>query len=138
MNLRSTSWSMIQRSLILDSHVALWAIQDRGQLRTETLQAIDDSGNRIFVSAASIWELAIKRVSGKLQCPENFAELVERAGYIELPITFRHAELAAGLPLFHRDPFDRMLVAQAQAEGLTLVTDDALIARYAVPIMPAR
>ena len=129
---------LIPRSLILDSHVAIWAIQDRGQLRAATLRLIDDPTINVFVSAASIWEIGIKRVSGKLQVADNFVELVRRAGYTDLPVTFHHAEMAASLPLHHRDPFDRMLIAQAQAEGLTLVTDDSQIARYQVPVMPAR
>lgn len=130
--------TLIPRSLILDSHVAIWAIQDRGQLGTATLRLIDDPTINVFVSAASIWEIAIKRASGKLQVADNFVELVRRAAYTELPVTYRYAEMAANLPLHHRDPFDRMLVAQAQAEGLTLVTDDAMIARYNVSILPAR
>ena len=129
---------LIPRSLILDSHVAIWAIQDRGQLRAAALRLIDDPTINVFVSAASIWEIGIKRVSGKLQVADNFVELVRRAGYTDLPVTFHHAEMAASLPLHHRDPFDRMLIAQAQAEGLTLVTDDSQIARYQVPVMPAR
>ena len=129
---------LIPRSLILDSHVAIWAIQDRGQLRTYTLSLIDDPTINVFVSAASIWEIAIKRLSGKLDVADNFVELVRRAGYTDLPVTFRHAEIAASLPLIHRDPFDRMLIAQAQAEGLTLVTDDSQITRYQVSTMPAR
>ena len=99
---------------------------------------IDDPTINVFVSAASIWEIGIKRVSGKLQVADNFVELVRRAGYTDLPVTFHHAEMAASLSLHHRDPFDRMLIAQAQAEGLTLVTDDSQIARYQVPVMPAR
>ena len=102
------------------------------------MRTIDDPTISVFVSAASIWEIAIKRVSGKLQAPDNFVALVERASYIELPVTFGHAEIAASLPLHHRDTFDRMLIAQTQAEGLTLVTDDSQIARYQVPLMPAR
>ena len=122
----------------MDSHVAIWAIQDRGQLRTATLRLIDDPTINVFVSAASIWEISIKSASGKLQVADNFVELVRRAAYTELPVTYRYAEMAANLPLHHRDPFDRMLVAQAQAEGLTLVTDDSMIARYNVSILPAR
>ena len=102
------------------------------------MRLIDDPTINVFVSAASIWEIGIKRVSGKLQVADNFVELVRRAGYTDLPVTFRHAEIAASLPLHHRDPFDRMLIAQAQVEGLTLVTDDSEIARYQVPILPAR
>lgn len=122
----------------MDSHVAIWAIQDRGQLRTATLRLIDDPTINVFVSAASIWEISIKSASGKLQVADNFVELVRGAAYTELPVTYRHAEMAANLPLHHRDPFDRMLVAQAQAEGLTLVTDDSMIAPYNVSILSAR
>ena len=129
---------MPNQSLLLDSHVAIWSIQDRSHLRAEVIEAIDDSSNRILVSAASIWEIAIKRAAGKLHVPINFIELVERAGYAELAVNFRYAEVAANLPLFHRDPFDRMLIAQAQVEGLTLVTDDSMITRYNVSTLDAR
>ena len=129
---------MTSQSFLLDSHVAIWSIQDRGQLRADVIEAIDDPSNHILVSAASIWEIAIKRASGKLNAPLNFIELVERAGYSELAVTFRHAEVAANLPLHHRDPFDRMLIAQAHVEGLTLVTDDSMIRRYNVSLLPAR
>ena len=107
-------------------------------MRAETYQAIHDPDNEVFVSVVAVWELAIKRVSGKLQAPDDLEASVIGQGYTNLPITFRHAELAASLPLHHRDPFDRMLIAQAQAEGLTLVTDDSLITLYDVPTMSAR
>ena len=94
--------------------------------------------NHVFVSAASVWEIEIKRATGRLDAPDNIIEFIENSGFVELPITFRHGDLAARLPMHHRDIFDRMLVAQAQAEGLTLVTDDAIIARYDVPTMAAR
>ena len=102
------------------------------------MRLIDDPTINVFVSAASIWEIGIKRLSGKLEVADNFVELVREAGYTDLPVSFRHAEIAAALPLLHRDPFDRMLIAQAQAEGLTLVTDDSQIARYQVSVLPAR
>ena len=130
--------TLIPRALILDSHVAIWAIQDQSQLGNACLRLIDDPTITVFLSAASYWEILIKKASGKLDVVDNFADLIERAGYIELPVTFRHAEIAARLPLHHRDPFDRMLVAQAQAEGLGLVTDDAMISRYQVSVLPAR
>ena len=107
-------------------------------MRAETYQAIHGPDNEVFVSVVAVWELAIKRVSGKLEAPDNLEASVVGQGYANLPITFRHAELAASLPLYHRDPFDRMLIAQAQAEGLTLVTDDSQISRYDVPMMAAR
>ena len=106
-------------------------------MRVETRDAISDP-SIVWISAVSVWELAIKREAGKLEAPDDLEEAVKSYGYAELPVTFRHAELAASLPLHHRDPFDRMLVAQAQAEGLTLVTNDSLITLYDVPTMSAR
>ena len=126
-----------QPLFLLDSHVLIWVTERGRQLRTETRNAISDP-TRVRISAASIWELEIKRASGKLQTLGNVIEFVRTVGFTELPVTFRHAEIAAALPLLHRDPFDRMLIAQAQAEGLTLVTDDPQIARYDVPTLPAR
>ena len=90
------------------------------------------------MSAASVWEIEIKRANGRLQAPDNLIEFIDNSGFIELQVSFRHGYMAARLPMHHRDIFDRMLIAQAQAEGLTLVTDDSQIARYAVPIMSAR
>ena len=124
--------------LLLDSHSLLWSLQGTQRLKAETHQAILDPDNEVFVSVVAVWELAIKRASGKLQAPENLEASVTGQGYANLPVTFQHAEIAANLPLHHRDPFDRMLIAQAQAEGLTLVTDDSQIPLYQIPIMPAR
>ena len=124
--------------LLLDSHTLLWWWEDdRPRLGPQTQALIADAANEVFVSAATIWELAIKRATGKLQTPADLEAAVRLSGFIELPITFQHAERAGGLPLLHRDPFDRMLVAQAQAESLTLITGDASIARYAVPTLNA-
>jgi PIN domain nuclease of toxin-antitoxin system len=96
-----------------------------------------DPLNDVFVSAASVWEIAIKRSLGRLEAPDNLGEEVRKAGFIELPVTIRHGELAARLPPHHGDPFDRMLVAQAQAEGLVLVTRDRVLGQYAVPTLTA-
>jgi PIN domain nuclease of toxin-antitoxin system len=87
------------------------------------------------VSAASAWEAAIKVSLGRLEIPDTIETGVLASGFEKLLITFPHAERAAGLPLHHRDPFDRMLVAQAQAEGLTLVTHDRLLEPYDVEIL---
>ena len=124
--------------LLLDSHSLLWTLEGGQRLRTETNTIINDPLTEVYVSVVSVWELAIKRASGKLQSPENLVAHISEAGFTELLIDFRYAEIAASLPLHHRDPFDRMLVAQAQAERLTLVTDDSHITRYDVSIMPAR
>lgn len=88
-----------------------------------------------YVSAASIWEIAIKRASGKLEVPDDLMDKVAAARFAELRITFKHALLAGTLPPHHTDPFDRMIVAQAQSEGLTVITRDERIAAYDVPLL---
>ena len=123
--------------LILDTHVLVWVYEDDPRLGAAAREVITNPGNQVFVSAASIWEIAIKQATGKLGGPDNLGAYVERFGFTGLPITLRHAERAGRLPLLHRDPFDRMLVAQAQTENLTLITGDASIARYAVPTLSA-
>ena len=126
------------RRLLLDTHVLLWAFEDHADLDSDVREAIADPGNEVFVSAVSVWEIAIKRSLGKVRFAGDVARTVEQAGFLELPVTFFHAEQAGGLPSHHRDPFDRMLVAQAQAEGLVLVTNDADIPRYGVRTLAAR
>ena len=125
------------KRLLLDTQVLLWWRTDDPTLKRAAYQAITDPTNDIFVSAVSIWEIAIKRALGKLRAPDHLAATVEAEGFGELPVTFVHAEQAGSLPKHHTDPFDRMLVAQAQIEGLTLVTADANILRYPVRTMTA-
>ncbi len=126
------------KRLLVDSHVLLWALESESNLSEDVRRALVDPANDVFVSAVCIWEVAIKRALGKLRAPEYLAASVEAAGFSELPVTFVHAEQAGSLPEFHGDPYDRMLVAQAQIEGLTLVTADANILRYPVRTMAAR
>ncbi|MCY3784042.1 MAG: type II toxin-antitoxin system VapC family toxin [Chloroflexi bacterium] len=126
------------RRLLMDTHVLLWALGAEQMLGNDVRQALTDPRNDVFVSAASVWEVAIKSALGKLRAPEHLAAAVEAAGFTELPVTFIHAEQAGSLPTIHGDPFDRMLVAQAQIEGLTLVTADANMLRYPVRTMAAR
>ena len=131
---------MVQR-LLLDTHAPLWVAEGGGRLQTDTFNAINDLGNEIYVSAVSIWEIAIKLTSGRLPPVPDLdivLEATERYGFAELHVSFQHAELAGNLPLHHRNPFDRMLIAQAQTEGQTLVTDDSQINLYDVPTMSAR
>lgn len=123
--------------LLLDSHVLVWSFADRRKLRADTLAAIEDVANDIYVSSVSPWELEIKRADGKLDAPGDLLKHIAEARFIELPVSFEHGVAAARLPRHHKDPFDRMLVAQARLEGLTLVTDDAQLARYDVPILRA-
>ena len=112
-------------------------LADDPKLAPSARSAIADPANDVFVSAVSIWEIAIKRAQGKLKAPGGIAALVEESGFRELVVTSFHAEQAGGLPMHHRDPFDRMLVAQAQAEGLVIVTSDRHIPLYGVRTVSA-
>ena len=123
--------------LLLDTHAVLWAMEDNPRLDSNARRAIVDPRNEVFVSAASAWEIAIKRALGRVRAPDNLGDEVVAAGFSELAVTIFHGELAARLPLYHRDPFDRMLVAQAQAEGLVIVTADPRIMEYTVRTMSA-
>ena len=128
----------VGQRLLLDTHALIWwQAQDLPVLSTQAYDAIADPGNAVFVSAASIWEIAIKRALNKLEAPGNLVEAIEANGFRELQMTAFHAEQAGNLPLYHTDPFDRMLVAQAQAEGLILVTRDANIPRYGIRTLTA-
>ena len=123
--------------LLLDTHALLWWLSDWDEIAETTRDAIADPENEVFVSAVSGWEIAIKKARGRLVAPDNLSAVVEKKHFEHLPLSFEHTERAAVLPPHHRDPFDRMLVAQAQAEGLVLVTRDARIPLYDVPTMPA-
>ncbi len=127
--------------LLADTHVVLWALLRPAQLDRRAARALRSAANDVLVSAASMWEIAIKAELGKLRLPGSPADwlpgALERTGFDTLPIGGAHALAAGGLPPHHRDPFDRMLVAQALAEGLTIVTRDARFERYGVAIIPA-
>jgi PIN domain nuclease of toxin-antitoxin system len=99
------------------------------------LNVIADKSNEVFVSAATVWELGIKQSKGKLKLGRSVFEQMTVYGFVELPISFRHAEKAAGLQMMHGDPFDRMLVAQAIVEGMTLVTADRVLAEYPAAVL---
>jgi PIN domain nuclease of toxin-antitoxin system len=123
--------------LLLDTSALIWALIDDPSLTREARSAIGEGGNEVAVSAASVWEISIKQRAGKLRPPVDdvAGDLARR--FTMLPITTEHAWAAGQLPPHHRDPFDRTLVAQAQLEGLTIVTRDPKIARYQVAILPA-
>ena len=122
---------------MLDSHVLVWALSDVAKLRMRTRDLIADRSNYVAVSAVSIWELRIKAAGGKLSIPDTLEEATRRSGFAELPITFDHAKRAAALPAVHGDPFDRMLVAQAQIEKLEIVTRDRRVGEYDVRVVVA-
>lgn len=125
------------RRLLLDTHALVWWASDHKRLATRAHAAIANPRNRVFVSAISAWEIGVKMAKGHIEAPDNLAAVVEEKGFEHLPLTFHHAELAAQLPMHHRDPFDRFLIAQAQIEGLTIVTRDARIPLYGVRTMQA-
>lgn len=118
---------------LLDTHALLWWLFDDPRLGTAARSVVADPANVVFVSAVSVWEVAIKRAAGKLRAPDDLAVQVDAAGFERLPIGFDHAERVGALPHHHRDPFDRLLVAQAQVEGATLVTGDRALTAYDVP-----
>ncbi len=127
--------------LLIDTHVFLWFTSNPQALVEDTFFAIEDPENDVFVSAAAAWEISIKHAKGKLSLPLEPAVYVrtriKELGFTPLAITLEHALAAASLPSIHADPFDRIMVAQAQAESLTLVTRDAQLLRYPVKAMPA-
>ncbi len=123
--------------LLLDTHTFLWWLSDWEQISESARAAIADPNNEVLVSAVTGWEIGIKKARGRLVAPDNLAAVVEEKRFEHLSLTFAHAERAAALPPHHRDPFDRMLIAKAQAEGLVLVTRDSRIADYEVATMGA-
>ena len=123
------------RRLLLDTHVALWALGDVDRLSAQSRSMIEDPANEVFVSAVSVWEVEIKRAIGKLEAPGDFAAECRRRCFDELAVSFEHAETAGRLPLHHSDPFDRMLIAQAIADDLELVSRDVAFGDYEVVVI---
>ena len=118
------------KRLLLDTHALLWWLSGDLKLGKIAKAEISNPKNEVYVSAASIWEIAIKKGIGKLTAPADFDAIVDNEGFLKLPISLYHGEQAGTLPQHHKDPFDRMLVAQAQAEGLTLISSDKWIDLY--------
>ena len=117
--------------------MVLWWTDDPKLVREHARAAIEDAGNEVLVSAASVWEAAVKVAAGRLRMPIGLDEAATAAGFAELPVGWRSARRAAALPPLHADPFDRMLVAQALDEGLVLVTRDRAVLQYPVPTLAA-
>jgi PIN domain nuclease of toxin-antitoxin system len=117
--------------LLLDSHAYLWWLMGAPELSPAAREAMADPGNTVLVSAATIWEMEIKRALGRLDVGDaDLVAEIEANGFGELPVRARHATAAATLPRHHDDPFDRMLIAQSTAEGLTCVTRDRVFEEY--------
>ena len=119
--------------LLIDTHLLLWWLDDSPQLSREARGLIADPVNTIFVSAASIWEISIKQALGKLDLPESFDQVLLATGFETLSVQASHSRATGKLPPLHRDPFDRMLLAQASLERLILLTADEQIAKYGSP-----
>lgn len=122
--------------LLVDSHVALWWLEGQSSLGPTCLRLIKKA-DQVFFSAVTPWELGIKKALGKVSFPDGLANRLEAQGFESLSISARHAEKAAILPFRHRDPFDRMLVAQAQLESLALITADNALDDYDVDLITA-
>lgn len=120
---------------LLDTHVLLWWAKRRERLSEPAREAIEDPANSVYVSSVSGVEIGIKSALGRLKVSSDFLDRVLGEGMQRLPLTFEHGLALAGLPALHRDPFDRLLVAQAMAEGLVLVTRDEEVARYPVAVL---
>lgn len=123
--------------LLLDTHVLLWALESPGTLKAQARAAIENPRNPVLVSAVSSWEIGVKTAIGKLRTPFDLTEQLRVKRFRQLHVTIEHGLRVGELPLHHRDPFDRLLVAQAQLEGLTIVTRDPRIARYDVATLAA-
>lgn len=121
--------------LLADTHVLLWWLADDDRLTDRHRTAISDGANSVAFSSVSIAEIAIKASLGKLTAPAAVTDALRDDGLVELPFTAAHAELLRTLPWHHRDPFDRMLIAQAMAEGLTLASVDHHVRAYAVAVL---
>lgn len=123
--------------LLLDTHVLLWTLSNPSRLDSTLRGVIEDPTNLVFVSAASAWEIEVKRALGKLEAPDDLGEQLERLRFTELPVRIRHLRMLRVLPPLHRDPFDRVLIAQAQADDLTLATHDERVLAYPVRTLRA-
>ncbi len=121
--------------ILLDTHALLWALEDSPRLSETARRLIEDTNNVVLASAASGWEIAIKKALGRLEAPDDLEAAIEGAGFIKRVITFADAQQLGSLPGHHKDPFDRMLVAQAMVEGAPLVSCDPVIRQYQVQII---
>ena len=124
-------------NLLLDTQVLIWSLAVDRRLKSTTRRVIEDGSNRVWVSAASAWEIEIKTVLGKLRVPDDLLTQMSAVKFEELPVRIAHALYLRRLPALHRDPFDRILIAQALCEGLTLVTTDPILHKYPVRIIRA-
>lgn len=124
--------------LLLDTHVVLWWLSDDPRLGGQTRSLIAEASNDVLVSTVVGFEIAVKRTLGKLRAPDDLEDQVEHNGFTELPVSMAHGLEAGSLPLHHRDPFDRLLIAQTRVDGLKLVTADQACRQYDVTCVQAQ
>ena len=120
---------------LIDTHIFVWFVTEPEKLGDEMHDSLRDFTNEVFVSAATFWEIAMNRNRGRMKFPGDVAQEMRAAQFVELPVTGAHYEAAVALPDIHKDPFDRLLIAQALCEGLVLVTHDRALGAYNVPIL---
>lgn len=120
--------------LLADTHAALWLLGEDKRLSARADELLTDATNQVLLSAAAVWEVAIKRSLGKLDAPDGFAAQLLDGGAIPLPVSIEHAQAVRSLPWHHRDPFDRLLVAQAGLEDAILVSNDVRLSLYGVRV----
>jgi PIN domain nuclease of toxin-antitoxin system len=125
------------RKVLLDTCGFLWWLADDPKLGQQSRAIISNPMNLVFVSAAVPWEIGIKKQLGKLVAPDNIESIIEDSGFKKLAITCFHAEQSSTLPLHHRDTFDRVMIAQSQAEGLEVITDDRHFEQYGIRVIDA-
>jgi PIN domain nuclease of toxin-antitoxin system len=123
--------------LLLDTNALLWTLTEPRRLAARATDALEDEDSEVFVSIVSPWEMAIAKSRGKMNPPDDLAMQLERRRFTLLPILLRHTQAIASMHHHHRDPFDRMLIAQAQIDGLTIVTSDRQLREYPVSLLPA-
>ncbi|MBC6432860.1 type II toxin-antitoxin system VapC family toxin [Nostoc sp. HG1] len=123
--------------LLLDTCALIWSLEDNPCLLPEAHQQISDSSNKVFVSAVSVWEIEIKRKKRQLKTPENLIQAIIDTKFSFLSITEYHAVKAASLPEYHKDPFDRLLIAQAMLEKMVIITSDTIFGKYGVAVISA-
>jgi PIN domain nuclease of toxin-antitoxin system len=119
-------------NFLIDTHILLWWLADHPSLSSKARKLISNENNLIFVSMASIWEMIIKKAIGKLKTPDNIDNVLKENDFKELPIKLEHVIAVGHLPNYHKDPFDRMLLAQAKCETLTLITSDEKLTIYEI------
>lgn len=121
--------------ILLDTHVLLWWLDDNTALNSEARKAIANPESVVHVSSVSLWEIVIKRSIGKLRLPDDWAEVLMEEPFRQLPVTWKHALKVRDLPDVHRDPFDRLLIAQCQSENLVLASHDGVFSQYGIDLL---